>query len=190
MGFGTSLASLTSPPPFAIPQPISNNSCIIPSPKMTSWKPSSWQPWALRTQQGMQTTMVTGGAFVGLYAHHRSPIAMKRIYPRMTRQLQCLAPQLAHITGGAGQPIRLLQPPIHQWNRRGVRVRGHFLEQCQASSMPLEPDEVPEAPAVDLPSAPDPEGLQELRQSSHAPWQTVRISSCQDCCADLGFRIR
>eukprot|EP00435_Cladocopium_sp_Y103_P056023 s328_g18.t1 len=36
------------------------------------------------------------------------------------------------------------------------------------SSMPLEPDEVPDAPAVDLPSAPDPEGLQELQQASHA----------------------
>ena len=40
--------------------------------------------------------------------------------------------------------------------------------------MPLDPDEVPEAPAVDLPSAPDPEGLQELQQSSHAPWQPSR----------------
>jgi len=36
------------------------------------------------------------------------------------------------------------------------------------SSMPLEPDEVPEAPAVDLPSTPGPEGLEELQQASHA----------------------
>lgn len=44
------------------------------------------------TQQRMQTTMVMGGAFVGLHAHHGSPIAMKRIYTRMARLviLQCL----------------------------------------------------------------------------------------------------
>ena len=66
-------------------------------------------------------------------------------------------------------------------------MRHHFLEQCQArhSSMPLEPDEIPAAPAVDLPSAPDPEGLQELQQASQAPWQTaISISSCEV------FRIR
>lgn len=41
-------------------------------------------------------------------------------------------------------------------------------DQARHSSMPLEPDEIPAAPAVDLPSAPDPEGLQELQQASQA----------------------
>ena len=56
--------------------------------------------------------------------------------------------------------------------------------------MPLEPDEVPEAPAVDLPSTPDPEGLEELQQASHALWQTAMwICSSEVCCEDLGFGI-